>query len=218
MTREVVTVAPSTALKDVARLLVDHRISGVPVCGPDGEVLGVVSEADILRKEEGISAELPRVLTWIARRLDGELDKLKAQTAADAMTWPPVTARPAQQVAEVARLMVDYTINRLPVVSGGHLVGIVTRSDLVRAFTRSDAEIEREIREDILFRTMLLLPEDFEVAVEGGHVAISGRVGSHEDAEMLVRWLRRVPGVVGVEAELESPPPATRRRLHAARG
>jgi CBS domain-containing protein len=213
MTRDVVTVGPDEPIKSVARLLVDHGISGVPVCGRDGEVLGVVSEADILRREEGISCDLPRVLTWVARRLDGELDKLTARTAADAMSVAPITARPAQQVADVARSMVDNRINRLPVVSNGRLVGIVTRADLMRAFIRSDAEIEREIREDILFRTMLLLPDDFDLGVTDGHASIAGGVGSQEDAELLVRWVRRVPGVVDVDARLRSGPPAPRSRV-----
>ena len=93
MTREVVTVAPDTLLKDVAALLVSHRISGVPVCGPNGDVLGIVSEADILRKEEGVSPELSRSVAWLARRLDGELDKIGASTAGEAMTAPACTVR-----------------------------------------------------------------------------------------------------------------------------
>src|SRR5665647_3559680 len=149
MTRDVITAAPDTPLKVVAQLLVDNRISGVPVCGPNGEVLGVVSEADILRKEEGVSPDLARPLAWLVRRLDGELDKIGARTAGEAMTAPALTVRPTQHTSAVARLMVDYAINRVPVVAGDRLVGIVSRADLVRAFTRSDEEIEREIREDV---------------------------------------------------------------------
>jgi len=218
MTRDVITVAPDTSLKDVAQLLVDNRISGVPVCGPNGEVLGVVSEADILRKEEGISPDLSRPIAWLVRKLDGELDKIRARTAGEAMTAPALTVRPAQHASDVARLMVDYTINRVPVVAGDRLVGIVSRADLVRAFTRSDEEIEREIREDVLLEIMLLAPGDVDVSVENGRVVMSGRLTTREDAEILERCVRRVPGVLDVEADLRWSPGASRRSRHVESG
>jgi CBS domain-containing protein len=202
MTREVISVAPETPLKDVARLLVANRISGVPVVGRDGEVLGVVSEADILRKEEGVDPELPRPIAWLSRKLDGELDKIGAVTAGEAMTTPAYTVRPGQRTTEVARLMVDSMINRVPVVSEGVLVGIVSRADLVRAFIRSDEEIEHDVREDVLLREMLLNPGDVLVSVENGIVSLTGQVGSHEDADVLEQRVRAIPGVVGIAANL----------------
>jgi CBS domain-containing protein len=201
MTRDVVSVPPEMSLKDVARALAARGISGVPVCDPDGVVLGVVTEADILRKEEGIDPDLGRTLTWIAKRLDDELSKVVAHTAADAMTSPALTVRPGQSTADAARIMVDQRINRIPVVADGKLVGIVSRADLVRAFTRSDAEIEREIREDVLLRVMLVNPAGFAVSVLDGSVSLSGQVASRDDAQMLVRCVRRVPGVVDVRFE-----------------
>lgn len=218
MTRDVITVTPDTSLKDVARLLVANRISGVPVCGPNGEVLGVVSEADILRKEEGISPDLARPLAWLVRRLDGELDKIGARTAGEAMTAPAITVRPTQHTSDVARLMVDYTINRVPVVAGGRLVGIVSRADLVRAFIRSDEEIEREIREDVLLEIMLLGPEDIDLSVENGRVVMSGHLTTREDAEILERCVRRIPGVLEVEADLRWSPRDARRSRHVESG
>jgi CBS domain-containing protein len=202
MTHDVITVAPDTPLKDVALLLVANRISGVPVCGPDGEVLGVVSEADILRKAEGFAPDVGRAMAWLLRRLDGELDKISARTAGDAMTAPALTVGPAHQVSEVARLMVDHAVNRVPVVAGDRLVGIVSRADIVRAFTRSDEEIEHEVREDVLLGIMLLVPEEFDVSVENGRVVVSGRVNTQEDAQILVRCVQRIPGVLDVEADL----------------
>ena len=210
MTRDVVTVAPETPLKDVARLLIDHRISGVPVCGANGAVLGVVSEVDILRKEEGISPELARPLAWLVRHLDGELDKIGAHTAADSMSAPALTARPTQHVSEVARLMVDYSVNRLPVVSSDGLVGIVSRADLVRAFVRTDREIEHEIRNDVLLRTMLLEPGTVDVVVEDSDVSLRGHVRTKEDAEIIERCVRRVPGVLDVDNALQWGPAAQR--------
>jgi CBS domain-containing protein len=213
MTREVITVSPETPLKEVARLLVTNRISGVPVCGPSGEVLGVVSEADILRKEEGVSPDLSRPLAWLARSLDGELDKVRARTAGEAMTAPALTVRPTQDVSEAARAMVDHVINRVPVVSDDRLVGIVSRADVVRAFIRSDEEIEHEIREDVLLRTMLLNTGDVDVSVGEGCVVLRGQVSTQEDAEILVRCVRRIPGVLEVETELRWHTPDSRRAL-----
>jgi len=211
MTRDVITVAPDTPLKDVAQVLLDNRISGVPVCGPNGHVLGVVSEADILRKEEGVSPELARPLAWLVRKIDGEFEKIIARTAAEAMTAPALTVRPTQHVSEVARLMVDTNINRVPVVSHEGLVGIVSRADIVRAFVRPDEELEREIREDVLLRTMLLTPGDVEVSVEHGRASLRGRVNMEEDVEILERCVRRVPGVLEVQSELQWTPRDSRR-------
>jgi CBS domain-containing protein len=204
MTREVITVAPETPLKEVARLLIEHKISGVPVCGPKGAVLGVVSEVDILRREEGVSPELARPLAWLVRHLDGELDKIGSHTARESMSAPALTARPAQNVSEVARLMVDYRINRVPVVAAGELVGIVSREDLVRAFVRSDSEIEHEIRNDVLLRTMLLEPGAVDVVVENSAVILRGRVHAKEDVHFIEQCVRRVPGVLDVENALSA--------------
>ena len=157
MTRTVVTVAPQTSLKDVAALLSEHGISGVPVCDTNGRLLGVVSEADIVRKEEGRPAERER-FWWLHAPDDESVAKIAARTAGEAMTSPAITIEPGRPVSEVARLMVERRVNRLPVVAGEELVGIVTRADLVRAFRRSDEEIKREITEDVIVRTLWMSP------------------------------------------------------------
>src|SRR4029079_14934955 len=89
---------------------------------------------------------------------------------------PRLRDKPSQSTADAARMMVDQRINRIPVVEDGKLVGIVSRADLVRAFARSDREIEREIREDVLLRVMLLNPADFGVYVHDGSVTLRGQV------------------------------------------
>ena len=202
MSREVVTVEPRTPIKDVAHLLVERRISGVPVVEADGSVVGVVSEGDILLKERDRGGSAP----LLAHLLDLELPergKHDACDAADAMTAPPVTIRRTRPVHEAAALMLDRCVNRLPVVDEhSRLVGIVTRADLVRAFARTDAEIEREIREDVLGRTMWAAPERFAVEVDGGEVTIEGRVVDQQSADVLTRLLERVPGVVHVRSDL----------------
>jgi CBS domain-containing protein len=213
MTRDVVSVSPEMSLKDLARGLAARGISGVPVCDSGGVVLGVVTEADVLRKEEGVDPELGPTMTWLATRLDGELAKVAAHTAGEAMTSPALTVKPSQSTADAARMMVDQRINRIPVVEDGKLVGIVSRADLVRAFARSDLEIEREIREDVLLRVMLLNPADFGVYVHDGSVTLRGQVASRDDAKMLVRCVRRVPGVVDVRSHHLGWPSRTNGRV-----
>ena len=202
MTRDVVSVTPETSLKEVAQVLVDNHISGVPVCTTAGQVLGVVSEADILRKELGASPKLSRPLAWVANHLDGELAKLLARTAAEAMSPAPLTVRPTQHISEAARLMIDHRVNRLPVVGEQGLVGIVSRADLMRAFIRPDAELQREILEEVLLHTLQLSPGDVEVSVEGGRAYLRGRVHAAEDIEILEQCVLRVPGVLEVHTEL----------------
>lgn len=202
MTRDVLVVAPDTPLKDVAALLTGKHISGVPVCDATGAVLGVVSEADILRKTEGVPPEIGGRMRWLLRRVDGELAKVAARTAGEAMTSPALTIRPTQQVSDAARLMIEHRINRLPVVTGGRLVGIVSRADLLRAFERADDELEREIREEVLRGELWLAPEAFHVRVEDGVVTLRGLVRTREEADDVIRFVRRVPGVLEVSADL----------------
>jgi CBS domain-containing protein len=206
MTKRVVTVATGTPLKDVAKLLVSRRISGVPVVDEDGSVLGVVSEADILAKERSRGGN--RSLLEHLLEVNGADTKHDARDAADAMTSPAVVIRPGRPVAEAAALMLDRSVNRLPVVEKhGKLVGIVTRADLVRAFVRDDEAIEHEIRSDVILHTLWSSPDRFHVHVEGGEVTIEGEVSDAESAELLSRFIERVPGVVGIRSRVTWPAP-----------
>lgn len=199
MTSEVATVTPTMSLRDAAALLAAKGISGVPVLNTANEVVGVLSEADIVVKAGG---EVPRnrLLGWL---LESDLDdKIRAETVDDAMTARPVTISPKRPVHEAARLMVAENVNRLPVVDKGKLVGIVTRADIVRAFTRSDAELVDEIRGDILRRTFWLEPGSVAVDVVDGHVTLRGEVETETDQELLPHFVARVPGVISVDADL----------------
>lgn len=202
MSRDVLTVGPETPLKEVAALLDDHRVSGVPVCDANGRVLGVVSEADIMRKEEGRPPDGGGLLSWLFERDDELLVKLSARTAGEAMTSPAITIEPGRPVSEAARLMIERGVNRLPVVVDGDLAGIITRADLVRAFHRTDEEIRREIAEDVLLRTLWISPGDVTIAVEQGEVSLGGELDNRSEAEIAVAYVRRVPGVVGVRSDL----------------
>jgi CBS-domain-containing membrane protein len=201
MTREVVSVSPQTTLKEVAEKLVEHRISGLPVCDPDGVVVGVVSEADILYRERGPAEREGLLARLFEDGLAAETKKAAARTAGDAMSTPPITILGYRTVSTAARTMLEQGVKRLPVVDiGGHLIGIVTRADLVRAFVRTDDEIAREIREEILERTLWSGPNAVEVTVRGGEVELTGGVGTESDLDLLERLVAQVPGVVEVSA------------------
>jgi CBS domain-containing protein len=202
MTREVMTVDPATSLKDVARLLMDLGVSGLPVVDDD-YVAGVVSEADILVKIRAVNPTRHGLAGLLFTDGVDVGEKLRALTAGDAMTSPAITITPHRPVAEAAGRMIDQGVNRLPVVSDdGALLGIVTRADLVRAFVRSDAEIVTEIREDVILRTLWIAPEEVTVAVENGAVELTGHVGTKTDAELAATLTRRVPGVVSVASNV----------------
>lgn len=202
MTRDVLTIGPEAPLKDVARILVEHRVSGIPVCDIERHVLGVVSEGDILYKAQA-REERGGPLAWL---LDtgsaAAAAKAAARTVSEAMTAPAITISPFRPVDEAARVMTEHGVNRLPVVADGKLVGIVTRADVVRAFARDDAAIRREIVEELLERTFWLEPGTVQVDVDAGHVRLSGRLQTRSDADMLERLVARVAGVVAVESEL----------------
>jgi CBS domain-containing protein len=201
MTTEVLSVSPTASLKEVAELLATRGISGIPVVDGKGAVVGVLSEADVLFKERG-----PRPRHRFAHHKDDiEQAKVDADTAGEAMTTPAVTVNPDLRLEDAARLMLESKIKRLPVVDdGGRLVGIVTRSDLVRAFVRPDDEIENEIRNEVLLQELWLDPGSFDVTVERGEVRLEGRLGSEEEVAILERRVKLVPGVVGVEMHVSA--------------
>ena len=202
MTRDVVSVTPDTPLKDVAAAIVERGISGLPVCDADGAVVGVLSEADLLVKQGGSPERSGGLFAWLVETASApDLAKLRAHTAGEAMTSPAVTVETASPVSEAARTMVSLGVNRLPVVEDGRLVGIVTRADLVRLFTRSDEEIARDIRQDVVKR-LWIAPERIEIEVEQGEVVLRGEVDTEAEAGLLEKRIPLVAGVVGVRSEL----------------
>jgi CBS domain-containing protein len=198
MTRDVVTVSPGTSLKDAGRLLVEHGVSGLPVVGLDAHVVGVLSTADVIPKEVGgVPFGRRPVGGFHGGGVDGKLD---ATTVGEAMTAPPLTIEPQRSIPAAAGLMLEYDVARLPVVDEGKLVGIVTRTDLVRTFVRSDEELAREIHEELA--RLRLQDEPVSVSVESGVVTLAGRIDNGPDAELLTLFAKRVPGVVSVESQL----------------
>jgi CBS domain-containing protein len=197
MSRDVVTVTPDASLKAVAGILIERGISGLPVCDAEGRVLGVVSEGDLLFKEQG--RDLRRGALFGRMAAEAKSD---ARTAGDAMSAPPIVIEPRRPVSEAARLMLQHQVKRLPVISEGRLVGIVTRADLVRAFHRPDADVEHELRDDVMQRVLWIDPDRVSVAVDEGEVRLSGKLDTKTEAELLEAYATAVPGVVGVDSEL----------------
>jgi CBS domain-containing protein len=202
MTRDVATIGPESSLKDVASTFAERGISGLPVVDEQRKLLGVVSEADILFKERGTEDRRQGFLLWILSGGPAADAKLAARTAREAMTSPAITIDAGRPVSEAAQKMTEHGINRLPVLDDGTLVGIVTRTDLVRAFTRTDAELVREIRDDVIRHTLWISPERVTVAVSQGDVTLSGTVETKAEADLMRRFVERVPGVVSVTSNL----------------
>lgn len=197
MSAPVHSVSPATGLKDVARALERHGISGAPVVD-DGRVVGVVSQADLVRFEQRGEREPGR-----RRRLMRQLSRRSSppRTARDAMSEPPVTVDPHTSAVGAAWLMTEQDVTRLPVVERGRLVGIVTRTDLVRAFARSDDGIRREIVEEVL-PSLDLSSNDVRVSVENGDVVLEGEVEQEVDARCLPHAVSAVIGVIDVRSEV----------------
>jgi CBS domain-containing protein len=206
MTTPVVSVEASTPLKEVAQVLVEHGISGVPVVGSDSGVVGVVTEADFLVKGQGTEAAVARRrFGWLlgeSPQARAQLEKLGATNAGEAMSAPAVTVSPDQAIPDAARLMSERRVNRLPVVEDGRLVGIVTRADIVRTYIRSDADIAETIREHVLRDTLWVDPRRFVIEVNDGRVSIAGSVDLRSSAQIIERFVRMVPGVVDVNADV----------------
>jgi CBS domain-containing protein len=143
MTTGVVTVEPWTPFREIVTRLAEHRISAAPVADAEGNVLGVVTEADLLLKQEHADLEFNLPLAWNRRRRL-EREKAAAVVAGELMTTPAVTVPPTATVTEAARRMHTAGVKRLPVVNeAGRLAGIVSRADLLKVFNRSDEAIWR---------------------------------------------------------------------------
>ncbi|MFF5923394.1 CBS domain-containing protein [Streptomyces flavochromogenes] len=198
MTREVVSVRGDTPFKEIVRTLSEHQVTAVPVVDGDGRVVGVVSEGDLLRKTADQAAApsgmpaVPDLETW-------EEAKAEGTRAEELMSAPAVCARPDWTVAEAARLMEVQGVKRLVVVDGDdHLLGIVSRRDLLAVYLREDDDIRREIVEDVLGDTLRLEPTALAVEVHDGRVELGGRLPFRGMAPAIERMCAAVDGVVSV--------------------
>jgi CBS domain-containing protein len=216
MTKAVVSVRPDTSFKEIARLLGENGISAVPVVDDGDRPLGVVSEADLLRKEAGQPD--PAGLLPDRHPRPGERARSAATTAEGLMGSPPVVARPEWSVVEAARIMEHRGVKRLLVVDEtSRLIGVISRADLLRIFLRRDHAIREEITGELLVRTLGLPPNAVTVRVADGKVFLEGVVDRKSLVPVVTALCRGVDGVVDVEARLGykaddtvSPAPARR--------
>ncbi|MQA82204.1 MAG: CBS domain-containing protein [Streptosporangiales bacterium] len=202
MARRPITVTPDTPFKQVVAALLDHLISAVPVLDATGRVVGVVSEADLVLKEAEPDVT-PDGHVFEGPRRRRERRKSTGRTAAELMTAPAVTISPTRTVAEVAEVMRKHRVRRLPVTDpvSGRLLGVVSRSDLLRVYLRADGEIQAQVSE-VFRRALSMDPRRFVVGVRDGVVTVRGEVERRALIPGVVNTLAHVEGVVGVEPHL----------------
>ena len=198
MTREVVTVDEQASFKEIAAAMADRRVSALPVLDASGRVAGIVSEADLLLKEEFPGAPGGGRL-FQSRRQRIERAKAAGGTAAELLTTPAVTVGPDASVTEAARLLHRHGIKRLPVVDpAGPLLGVVSRADLLKVFLRADVDIAQEIRREVLLRAMWVDPGSVTVQVRDGVVTLTGQLDRRSLIPIAVSLVHGIDGVVDV--------------------
>jgi CBS domain-containing protein len=208
MTADVISVAKDTPFEAIAAALRQHRVSAFPVLDEASQVIGIVSESDLLAKlalgngETGMPGMITGILRW------QQLQKAHATTAADLMTSPAYTVFPEDTVEQAARIMYLRNVKRLPVVdSGGRLAGIVSRTDVLAVYSRTDAYIAGEIRSSVLPNETPANPGTFGVSVKAGVATIVGQPQTLAQAYAIIRQAQHVQGVVAVRDRLEHPLP-----------
>jgi CBS domain-containing protein len=201
MITRVVTATPSTPFKRLVELLVVNRIGGMPIVDEDGRVVGVVSEGDLLLKQEYPGDHEPGLGERLLRRADQR--RAQGTLGRDFMSSPATTIGEDATLVQAARLMDARHVKRLPVVDEeGRLIGIVSRADLLRVFLRSDDEIRTEIRTGVIQYQMAMDPGRFFVDVDRGVVTLEGRCERRGLIPILVRHIYGVDGVVHVDHRL----------------
>ena len=199
MTSDVVTVDEEASFRRLVGLMHECRVSAVPVVDDDGRILGVVSEADLLVKEDP-DVFIPHLIDRRARRV--ERGKAVAAVAAGLMTAPAVTIGPQATVTEAAHRMRDEHVKRLFVTDeAGKVIGVVSRVDLLLPFLRPDGEIADAV-DQVIRAEEGTLPDTFQVTITDGVVDVSGRVERRTIAPELVAKIRGIEGVVGVDSHL----------------
>ena len=196
MTTRVHVASPETPFKHLVRLIEENRISAVPIVDHNGIPIGVVSESDLLFKER--RGELTSDLLHPRRRRN-ERAKAEGLVASDVMTSPPITVRSDSRLVEAARLTQERNVRRLIVVDGrGKISGIVSRSDLLQVFLRSDEDLLEDIVENLIPPLMLALQQPIVVDVHDNVVTLRGEVDRKSDVEILGRLTKELDGVVDV--------------------
>ncbi|MFF4255127.1 CBS domain-containing protein [Streptomyces sp. NPDC001663] len=192
MTQTVVAVGSEAPFKEIVELLDQWKVSALPVLAGEGRVVGVVSEADLMAKEEFRDTE---------EGDPADRRKAGAVSAGELMSAPAVTVHADATLAEAARIMARRHVKRLPVVDGvGLLQGVVSRSDLLKVFLRDDEEIAQEIRRSVLGQLPVTTP--LTVSVTEGVVTIGGALPDRMLVPVVARAVRAVEGVVDIRLDL----------------
>ena len=186
MTTDVVAVAPTTSIRDAARMMFRYRVSGLPVVDPEGHVLGIITEGDFLAME--------------LKRADGGET---AEFVSEVMSHSVLSISPDLEVMDAARYMYEHDVKRVVVVEDSTMTGIISRFDIVAGFTRPDDLIEDEIREDLIRRVLFVDPSTVDVTVSNGVVTLFGKIGTRTEVRLMEELTRRLDGVVDVNNELE---------------
>ncbi len=215
MTVRVHIAGPLTPFKILVRLIEENRISAIPIVDERGMPVGVVSESDLLLKERRgeLDSEGSPLHLWRRRQ---EKAKADGTLAADLMTAPAITVGLQASITEAARIMQERKVRRLVVVDArGRIAGIVSRSDLLQVFLRTDEDLRDELVNRIL---PAVLPADagsVEVDVESNVITLSGEVDRRSDADIVARLACEVDGVVDVINRLTFRWDDTTQRVHA---
>jgi CBS domain-containing protein len=202
MTKHVHVARPLTPFKVLVRLIEENRVSAIPIVDQTGVPIGIVSETDLLLKQIRAGAESSRDLLHVRKR---RKDRAKGDgtVASDLMTFPAITVASDTGLGDAARLMQDKNLRRLVVVNdGGRIAGIVSRSDLLKVFLRTDEELREEIRGELIPAILTSSHDAVAVEVSWNVATLSGGVDRKSDAEILTRLTRELDGVVGVVDEL----------------
>jgi CBS-domain-containing membrane protein len=198
MTGTVVTVVESAPYKEIVEKLSEHAVGAVPVVTEGRRVVGMVSEADLLHKMEFAGLE-PHLHLLERKRRRAARAKAGADTAADLMTTPAVVIGASESLTTAAKLMDAAGVKRLPVVDEyGHLVGILSRRDLLRVYLRPDEAIRDEVTDEVLLRSLWIEPDAVTVDVERGVVTLAGTVDRRSTVPLVVHMVGTVAGVVEV--------------------
>ena len=202
MTARVHVAGPLTPFKLLVRLIEENRVSAIPIVDVNGFPMGIVSESDLLLKERRHELESEPDLLHIRRR-QKERAKAEGLVASDLMTTPPITVSSTIGLTVAARMMQVRNVRRLIVVDErGRIAGVVSRSDLLQVFLRTDEELRDEIIDRLVPALMPSADQPVGVDVRYNVVTLTGEVDRRSDADILARMTRELDGVVEVESQL----------------